>query len=54
MDIGRTTTTTEAQRLIYIAYYYRYMCPSQYHILYPLIYVSVLHKGRKVPCNDAI
>ena len=54
MDLGRTTTTTEAQSLIGMVNYYRDMWPIRSHILAPMIETSSGIKGIKTPCNDAL
>ena len=48
MDIGIPTTTTEAQELISMVQYYRYMFTRQYHILDFLIEATSSRKGRKI------
>ena len=54
MNIGIPTTTTEAQELISMIQYYRYMFPSQYHILDFLIEATSSRKGRKIIWNDTL
>ena len=46
MDLGRTTTSTEAIALIGMVYYYRDMCHRRYHILAPMAEVAAGLKGR--------
>ena len=46
MDIGRPNTTTEAQYIIGVVRYYRYMCTRRLHILFPLSEVVSVLRGR--------
>ena len=52
MDIGRPDTNNEAQAIIGIFKYYRYMWPRRSHILAPLTEAADGPKGRKMLCND--
>ena len=52
MYIGKPTNTTEARVLVVMVQYYRYMCPSQSHLLSPLIEAARGPKGRKILWND--
>ena len=54
MDIGRPSTTTEAQVLIGMVQYYRDMCSRWSHILSPLTEAYSGPKGRKILWNDAL
>ena len=54
MNIGQPTTNKEAQAIIGIVQYYRYMWPMQSHILAPLPVVASGPKGRKILCNDTL
>ena len=53
MDIGRPTTTTEAQAIICMVHYYRDMWTGQYQKLAPLTEAARYPKGIKTPLNDA-
>ena len=54
MDPRRPATTTEAQSLICIVYYYRDMCPMCWNILTPLIDAVRGPKGRKIVWNYSL
>ena len=54
MDLGQPTTTTEAQSLIGMVQYYKYMLPRRSHILCPLIEAAVGSRGRNILWNDAL
>ena len=47
MDLGRPTTTTEAQALTGMVQYYRYMWPRRSHVIAPLTEAANNPKGRK-------
>ena len=53
MDIGRPSTTTEAQALIGMVQYYREMCPRISHILAAMTEAVSGPKGKKL-WNDAM
>ena len=52
MDIGRPTTTTEAQSLMGMVQYYRYIFFRWSHVLVSLTEPSSGPKGRNVLCNE--
>ena len=54
MDLGQPTTTTEAQLLIGVVQYYRYIWPSRSHILYPLTEAYSGPKGKKILWKDVL
>ena len=54
VDLGRTSTTTEARALIGMVQYYRDMWPRWSHILSPLTEADSVPKGRKILWNDGL
>ena len=54
VDLGRTSTTTEARALIGMVHYYRDMWTRQPHILAPLKEATSGPKDRKILWNDAL
>ena len=53
MDIGRSSTTTEARALIVMFQYYRYMWFRRSHVLATLTEAASDPRGRKIFWNDA-
>ena len=54
MDIGIPATNTEAQALIGMVQYYRYIWPIQSHVLAPLTEAASGTKGKKTLWNKAL
>ena len=52
MDFGQPATLNEAQALIGMVRYYRYLCPRKYCLLEPLTEVDSVPKVRKKLWND--
>ena len=54
MNLGRPTTTTEAQALVGMVQYYRDVWTMWYHILALLTEVAIGPKVRKILWNDTL
>ena len=54
LDIGRPSTTTEAQALIGMVKNYRYMWPMRSHVLSPLTEAAIGPNDENILWDDAL